>query len=80
MLKKIVLNSIKIYQKTLSLDHGFFSFLRYGKPAVCRFSPTCSEFAYEAIEKHGLLRGGYLGARRILRCHPYSKGGFDPVR
>ena len=46
---------------------------------ACRFSPTCSDYALEAIEVHGWLRGGYLALRRILRCHPYNPGGIDPV-
>ncbi|HEY7337052.1 MAG TPA: membrane protein insertion efficiency factor YidD [Bryobacteraceae bacterium] len=49
-------------------------------PSACRFYPTCSEYMMEAIEKHGVLRGAGLGARRLLRCHPFCEGGFDPVR
>jgi len=48
-------------------------------PPACRFLPTCSEYALEAIEKHGALRGSYFALRRILRCHPLCEGGFDPV-
>jgi putative membrane protein insertion efficiency factor len=48
-------------------------------PASCRFHPTCSAYAYEALSKYGPLKGLYLAARRIIRCHPMSPGGFDPV-
>jgi hypothetical protein len=48
-------------------------------PPACRFAPTCSEYAHEAIEKHGVARGGTLALRRLLRCGPWSPGGFDPV-
>ena len=45
----------------------------------CRFHPTCSEYAIEALERHGALRGGWMAAKRVGRCHPYNPGGYDPV-
>lgn len=49
-------------------------------PPSCKFSPTCSQYTVEAIEKYGVLKGGFLGVWRLLRCSPFSKGGFDPVK
>jgi len=49
-------------------------------PSACRFHPTCSEYMQEAVEKYGAARGVALGLRRLLRCHPFHAGGFDPVR
>jgi len=77
MIKKILLGAIKIYQKTISPDHGIFSF--WLKNKVCRFYPTCSEYAYQAIERKGSLSGLIMAVYRISRCHPFNKGGFDPV-
>jgi len=48
-------------------------------PPSCRYVPTCSEYAMEAIERYGVLRGGMMAAWRLLRCHPFAKGGYDPV-
>ncbi len=76
--RKTVLRIIKIYQKTLSFDHGFFAFLFPG--GFCRFNPTCSDYGYAAIEKYGIFRGGIKALWRVLRCNPFSKGGFDPLK
>lgn len=77
-IKKIFIGFIKFYQKTLSFDHGFLKvFFPYG---YCRFRPTCSEYAVQSIEKYGILKGGLKAAWRILRCNPWSKGGYDPVK
>ena len=48
-------------------------------PATCRYSPTCSQYMVEALKKHGLFYGGFLGIKRILNCHPWGKSGYDPV-
>ena len=48
-------------------------------PPACRYVPTCSEYAMEAVERYGILRGGWMATRRVLRCHPFVQGGFDPV-
>ncbi len=50
-----------------------------GPRGVCRFTPTCSQYAKEAITKYGALKGGWLAVRRVLRCHPFHPGGYDPV-
>lgn len=69
---------IKIYQKTLSFDHGFFSFLF--PHGYCRFYPTCSNYGIQAIEKYGVIKGGAKTAWRIMHCNPWNKGGIDPVK
>lgn len=55
------------------------AFLPIGQTACCRFHPTCSEYCLEAVQRHGAVRGLWLGLKRILRCHPFCEGGIDPV-
>lgn len=68
-MKRLALTLIRVYQKTLSR----------ALPPTCRFYPSCSEYSYQAIEKYGLLKGGWLAVKRISRCHPFNPGGYDPV-
>jgi len=74
----ILIKIIKIYQKTLSFDHGFFKFLY--PHGYCRFYPTCSEYGIQAIEKYGVIKGGLKAFWRIIRCNPFNKGGYDPLK
>ena len=69
-MKRILIVLIKIYRKYISPYKG---------RSVCIYIPTCSQYALEALEKYGTLKGSYLAIRRLLRCHPFSKGGIDPV-
>lgn len=68
---------IHFYQMTISPDHG--PLRHVVRSRVCRFHPTCSEYAEQAIRKYGFFKGSWLGAKRIGRCHPWNPGGFDPV-
>ena len=68
MIKKFFVFLINFYQKLSKL-----------KPPVCRFYPTCSQYMKEAIIKYGVIKGGWLGIKRICRCHPFNPGGYDPV-
>ena len=63
----------------LLLLHGYQKWISPMKRPCCRYTPNCSSYAVEAIEKHGALQGGYLAVRRVLRCHPFHEGGYDPV-
>jgi putative membrane protein insertion efficiency factor len=67
---------LKIYKLTLS---PFLAVLTGGPGTGCRFNPTCSEYLVQAIEAHGLLAGGWLGLKRLCRCHPWGGSGYDPV-
>lgn len=86
-MKHLLLTAIRLYQRYLSFDTGI---LKWVSPSIhfvnsgwasptCRFSPTCSEYMYQAIERYGIIDGLSLGVKRIVRCHPWSKGGDDPV-
>jgi hypothetical protein len=76
-MKNILIDLIKIYQKTLSPDHGFFK-ARWPH-GYCRYHPTCSQYAIEAIEQHGIIGGTVLAVKRIVRCNPWAQPGVDPV-
>jgi len=78
MFKSILLKIIRIYQRTLSPDEGWFKI--YFPHGFCRFHPHCSEYSYQAIHKHGALKGSMKSVWRILRCNPLSQGGHDPVK
>jgi hypothetical protein len=67
--RSLLVGLIRLYQHTLGRI----------LPDACRFRPTCSNYAIEAVCKHGPLKGGWLGFRRVLRCHPWNPGGYDPV-
>ncbi|RCW41464.1 MULTISPECIES: membrane protein insertion efficiency factor YidD [unclassified Halanaerobium] len=68
-MQKILLTLINIYQKVISP----------WTPKSCRYYPTCSEYSRRAVLKYGALKGGWMGLKRILRCHPFHSGGYDPV-
>lgn len=76
-MKQLILYAIKGYQRSLSPDHGWF---KHAHPnGFCRFSPTCSQYTYEAVDKYGSIKGVVMGMKRIWRCNPWNKGGYDPV-
>ncbi|HEX2036710.1 MAG TPA: membrane protein insertion efficiency factor YidD [Chloroflexota bacterium] len=67
---RLALLAIRAYQRSARL---------LVPPGTCRFYPSCSVYSYEAIERHGILRGSWLAVRRVCRCHPFNPGGYDPV-
>ncbi|MCG8501438.1 MAG: membrane protein insertion efficiency factor YidD [Firmicutes bacterium] len=69
-MKKLMIYCIMLYRKYVSPF----------KRSSCRFHPTCSRYAMDAIEKYGCLKGGYLAIKRILKCHPFNHGGYDPIK
>jgi len=68
-MRAIILGLIRLYQNTISR----------ALPPTCRFFPSCSEYAYQAIERYGVIQGGWIAIKRIARCHPFHPGGYDPV-
>ena len=68
-MKRAMLASLRFYKRRISPL----------LPPACKYTPTCSEYAMQAVERYGAVYGGYLAARRLLRCHPLAKGGYDPV-
>ncbi|NLP34184.1 MAG: membrane protein insertion efficiency factor YidD [Clostridiales bacterium] len=70
IVKKLLIGIIRIYQKYISPLKGTTS---------CIYTPTCSLYAIQSLEKYGVLKGTYLAVKRILRCHPFHKGGYDPI-
>jgi putative membrane protein insertion efficiency factor len=70
MFKVVCKALILLYKKTLSAVTG----------KNCAYTPTCSMYAYDAVDKYGAVLGGFMGFLRILRCHPWAKGGYDPVK
>jgi putative membrane protein insertion efficiency factor len=68
-MKKIALGFIKFYQYAVSPHF----------PPVCRYYPCCSSYAFEAVNKYGILRGCFMAFKRLVRCHPFHAGGYDPV-
>ena len=68
-MKRVLIALVKFYRRNISPL----------RPPCCRYIPTCSQYALEALEKYGALKGSWLALRRLLRCHPFHKGGYDPV-
>ena len=69
VVKRLILAILRFYRRSIS---PLF-------PPSCRFTPSCSLYSYEAIDRYGVFKGGILGVKRVLRCHPLNRGGYDPV-
>jgi len=79
-MKHLEILLIRIYQKTLSLDHGYLGRL-FPNTRACKFLPTCSEYGIEALDKYGVVKGNILLFKRVIRCNPWARTGvYDPVR
>lgn len=76
-MKLIALSLIRFYQRYLNFS-GLARYL-FLTDRACRYEPTCSEYTYEAVAKYGILRGLWLGLTRVIRCHPWTEGGVDPI-
>ncbi|HAS19342.1 MAG TPA: membrane protein insertion efficiency factor YidD [Flavobacteriaceae bacterium] len=72
-MKKIIISTFVLLIK------GYQGFISPLLPASCRFQPTCSSYALEALQKYGLIKGGWLATKRIARCHPWGGSGYDPI-
>ena len=72
-MKKIFVFLIQVYKKTISPIFEFMGF-------KCKYYPTCSEYTIQAIEKYGAIKGCFYGIKRILKCNPFSRGGYDPLK
>lgn len=77
-MRKVALRFIRFYQRYLNFS-GLARYL-FLTDKACRFRPTCSQYCYQAIEKYGIMRGSWLGLKRIVRCHPFSEGGNNPLK
>lgn len=78
MIKNILIHLIEFYQKYLSLDTGYLS--KFFPGGYCKYTPNCSEYCKQSIIKHGVIKGSVLGFYRVLRCNPWSHGGYDPIK
>lgn len=78
-MKKIILKLIRAYQHSFLIRSPVLRFL-FLSDACCRFIPSCSEYAYQAINRYGIIRGSWLALKRISRCHPWQPGGADPLK
>ncbi len=78
-MKTVILKFIHFYQKT-RFFHGAIARQLFFTDQACRFIPTCSVYTYQAVKKYGTAKGMFIGLKRIIRCHPWSKGGNDPVK
>ena len=77
-MKGLILALIHFYQKT-KFFHGAIARQLFLTDRVCRFIPTCSDYTYQAVEKYGSIKGLWFGFKRIIRCHPWNKGGVDKI-